>query len=121
MQHDEANASGCTSLDARRWRDQAQQYLITHRADAVIETTMRGDADVVEPAVRFGDAGYHVEAVILAVPEASSRLGILQRFDQQRREQGSGRLTLTSTHDAAYRGILHAGDRIDAERLVGVL
>jgi len=66
----------------------------------------------------FRDAGHRVETAILAVPESLSRLGILQRYEEQRRDKGHGRLTLQSNHDAAYAGVLAAADLIDREKLV---
>jgi len=62
----------------------------------LIETTMRDPGDFAEPARMFRDAGYRVETAILAVPESLSRLGI-QRYEEQRRGKGHGRLTLQST------------------------
>ncbi|GAA4263922.1 hypothetical protein GCM10022255_112850 [Dactylosporangium darangshiense] len=60
----------------------AERHLIEHRVDTIIETTMRDPGDFVEPARMFRDAGYRVEAVIMAVPEPLSRLGIVDRSGQ---------------------------------------
>jgi len=118
MAEDDRNAAAYTSLDGRRWMAKAESYLIEHRSDVLIETTMRDPGDFAEPARMFRDAGYRVETAILAVPESLSRLGILQRYEEQRRDKGHGRLTLQSNHDAAYAGVLAAADLIDREKLV---
>jgi hypothetical protein len=115
---DDQTASGYTSLDARRWLARAEQYLIDHRFDAIIDTTMRDRDDFDVPAAHFRQAGYRVQVAILAVPQAQSRQGILTRYNEQVRDSGYGRLTLTSTHDLAYRSIPEAAARIDDEHLV---
>ena len=59
---------------------------------------MRDDRDYANPARRLHTAGYRVETVILAVPQAQSRIGILSRYHEQVKDRGSGRMTVTSTH-----------------------
>ncbi|MET7423400.1 zeta toxin family protein [Dactylosporangium sp. NPDC005555] len=83
------------------------------RVDTVIETTMRDPGDFAEPARMFRAAGYRVEAVIMAVPEAQSRLGIVDRYQSQVEQAGHGRLTARDNHDASYRGVLEAARAID--------
>jgi UDP-N-acetylglucosamine kinase len=58
-----------------------------------------------------------VEVAILAFSEAGSRLSILARYLEQRRDRGHGRLTGRAKHDASSAGILAASDLIDQERL----
>jgi Zeta toxin len=51
------------------------------------------------------------------VPQAQSRLGILDRYDARVRTAGHGRLTLRDNHDAAYTGVLSTAEAIDRQRL----
>jgi UDP-N-acetylglucosamine kinase len=117
---DDRTAAPYTSLDGRRWMAAAEQFLIANRIDTIIETTMRDPGDFLEPARAFRDAGYRVEAAILAVPEPLSRLGILHRYHDQVQQLGHGRLTARSNHDASYTGVIQAARAIDQERLVDV-
>jgi hypothetical protein len=117
---DDRSAAPYTSMDGRRWMAQAEQYLIEHRIDAIIETTMRDPGDFLEPAAMFRAADYRVEAAIMAVPEPLSRLGILHRYHDQVQQLGHGRLTTRSNHDASYQGVLASAETIDRYRIVDV-
>jgi UDP-N-acetylglucosamine kinase len=120
LAEDDRTAAPYTSMDGRRWMAQAEEYLIAHRADTIIETTMRDPGDFIEPAKMFRDAGYRVEVAIMAVPEPLSRLGIVHRYHDQVQQLGHGRLTPRANHDASYRGVLDAAEVIDRERIVDV-
>lgn len=117
---DDRTAAPYTSMDGRRWMALAEQYLIDHRVDAIIETTMRDPGDFAEPAAMFRAAGYRVEAAIMAVPEPLSRLGIVHRYHDQVQQLGHGRLTARSNHDASYRGVMAGAEAIDRGRIVDV-
>ncbi|WP_432830042.1 zeta toxin family protein [Dactylosporangium sp. CA-092794] len=115
---DDRTAAPYTSMDGRRWMAAAERHLIDHRVDTIIETTMRDPGDFIEPARMFRAAGYRVEAVIMAVPESLSRLGIVERYRSQVEATGHGRLTARENHDASYRGVLSAAGAIDSDRIV---
>ena len=121
LRTDDRNAAPYTSADGRRWMAAAERYLIDRRVDTIVETTMRDPGDFLEPAALFRTAGYRVEAVILAVPEALSRLGIIHRYHCQLRELGQGRLTAQSNHDTSYAGVRQAAEVIDRDGIVDVV
>lgn len=107
---DPEHASPLTSPDARRWIGMATEYVIDQRADVLLESAGRDRADFAE---RFHDSGYRVEAVVVAVDEAHSRLGIVDRYQKQVADTGYGRLTARETHDLSYAGVLDSADFID--------
>jgi hypothetical protein len=78
---------------------------------------MRGEGYFARPAGTFRQAGYRVEVAIMAVPEAQSRLGILDRYDAQVQTTGHGRLTLRDNHDSAYAGVLVTAEAIERDHL----
>ncbi len=117
QQEDDQAAAALVSPDSGRWMGMAQEWLAEHRIDTLTETTMRDDGYFARPAGTFRAAGYRVEAAIMAVPEAQSRLGILDRYEMQVRTTGHGRLTLRDNHDSAYRGVVETADAIDRDRL----
>lgn len=121
MAEDDTTAAPFTSADGRRWMAQAEDWAIRNRVNVVIETTMRDPGDFEEPAHLFRDNGYAVDVVVLAVPEAWSRLGILTRYAEMVAANGAGRLTEVSNHDAAYAGVLNAMRHLDAQPSVDVL
>ncbi|TQN68129.1 Toxin PezT [Colletotrichum shisoi] len=75
-----AYASPATVPDARKWLAMAAAEAIARKLDVLLESACRHPDDFRELAGMFGEAGYRVEVVIMAVPAALSRLGILHRF-----------------------------------------
>ncbi len=110
-------AAALVSPDSGRWMRMAQEWLAEHRIDTITETTMRDQSHFALPVETFQRAGYRIEAAIMAVPEAQSRLGVLNRYDEQVRNAGHGRLTLRDNHDSAYTGVLSTAEAIDQQRL----
>ncbi|ABW15717.1 Zeta toxin family protein [Parafrankia sp. EAN1pec] len=110
---DPERASPLTSPDARRWIDMATEYVIDQRADVLLESAGRDRADFADIAERLHNNGYRVEAAVVAVDEAHSRLGIVDRYHEQVADTGYGRLTARETHDLSYAGVLDSADFID--------
>lgn len=117
LREDDATAGMYTRLDTRHWHAKAEAYVLEERVDAVVETAMTGPDGFVEPARRFAAAGYRVEAAILAVPAALSRLGILARYARQLEVDERGRAVSKENHDTCYRGLVETADQIDRGRL----
>ncbi|HEU4426194.1 MAG TPA: zeta toxin family protein [Pilimelia sp.] len=113
---DETTASAHVRPDGEVWWDKAQGYAIEHRNDVVLETAMRTAAEFEDIAARFRAAGYRVETAIVAVPEASSRLGVLDRFWREVEAAGHGRYVERASHDATYAGVMRAASALDAGR-----
>jgi hypothetical protein len=114
---DEHGASGRIRPDGDRWWSQAHAYAIEHRNDVVLESAMLNPSEFEDLARQFRDAGYRVEVVLLAVPEALSALGILRRYWLARRAGGRGRIVTRNDHDATYRGVRRGAAAIDATNI----
>ncbi|ATY62104.1 zeta toxin family [Cordyceps militaris] len=128
MQTAPQHASAATGPDARRWLAQAAREATARRVDVVLESACRHPDDFAELAALFRAAGYRVEVVVMAVPAALSRLGILARFYSRAPEAHSRglpvRLTPTKVHEDAYAGLLRAAAWLDedgakADQVVG--
>ncbi|KAF9877370.1 zeta toxin [Colletotrichum karsti] len=117
-----AHASPATGPDARKWLAMAAAEAISRRLDVLLESACRHPDDFRELARMFAEAGYRVEVVVMAVPAALSRLGILHRFYEKLPEAGSGnlpiRLTPVKIHDDSYRGLMSVAEWIDGEDCV---
>ncbi|WQF75455.1 Putative Zeta toxin domain, P-loop containing nucleoside triphosphate hydrolase [Colletotrichum destructivum] len=117
-----AHASPATGPDARKWLAMAAAEAIARKLDVLLESACRHPDDFRELAGMFGKAGYRVEVVIMAVPAALSRLGILHRFYERLPEAGSGglpiRLTPVKVHDDSYRGLMSVAEWIDGVNYV---
>ncbi|KAK3179407.1 hypothetical protein K4F52_009152 [Lecanicillium sp. MT-2017a] len=111
------HASPATGPDARRWLSMAAQEAALHRLDVVLESACRHPDDFCDLVTVFHAAGYRVEVVVLAVPAALSRLGILSRFYERKPEAQSRnlpvRLTPVKVHDDSYDGLLDAAKFLD--------
>lgn|GEM_PF-1975460 len=114
---DETTASAYVRPDGDVWWDKAQNYAIANRNDVVLETAMRTPAEFESIAAKFKAAGYRVETAIVAVPEASSRLGVLDRYWSEFTERGVGRYVEQASHDATYNGVIRAARALDATHL----
>ncbi|KAH7349980.1 zeta toxin-domain-containing protein [Plectosphaerella cucumerina] len=95
----------------------AAHHAASLRLDVLLESACRHPDDFAQLAAAFHEASYRVEVVVLAVPRALSRLGILTRFHERLPEAGSRglpvRLTPTKVHDDSYEGLLQAAQWID--------
>ncbi|KAK5989178.1 hypothetical protein PT974_10678 [Cladobotryum mycophilum] len=110
-------ASPATGPDARRWLSMAAQEAVRRNLDVLLESACRHPDDFTQLASIFRSANYRVEVLILAVPEALSRLGILTRFYEKLPEAQSRnlpiRLTPVKVHDDSYKGLLDAATFLD--------
>jgi hypothetical protein len=101
------------------------------RLDLLLESACRHPDDFTQLAKTLADAGYRLLVIILAVPAALSRLGLLARFhhatpEEARLAELPGRLPLRLTpakvHDDSYAGLLDVARWLDssgvAERIL---
>jgi hypothetical protein len=111
---DPATASARVRPDGELWWTKAQEYAIEHRHDVVLESAMRDPSEFEDIAARFHGAGYRVEAALLAVPPALSRLGVLSRYQDEVEEVGTGRYVDPAVHDECCAGVLRGAAAVDA-------
>ncbi|KAJ2917915.1 hypothetical protein MD484_g2494, partial [Candolleomyces efflorescens] len=112
-----AHAAPATNPDARRWLAMAVAEAISRKLDVLLESACRHLDDFQELSRMFGEAGYRIDVVVLAVPAALSRLGILHRF-YNRLPQPEGanlprRFKPVKVHDASYQGLMNIVEWID--------
>jgi predicted ABC-type ATPase len=117
MQTDDKNMAFFTQGDAGRWVHKALDYAAQHKINVVFETTMRTPAEVAPLLQKFKDAGFRVEARVLAVAPHLSEQGILQRYADQVQKDGHGRMVPPAIHDAALTGLLGSVEKIQNNRL----
>ena len=108
-----STADRYVEADGLRWLARAEDLVAEQRYDVVVETEVTDPEAFVASARAFKAAGYQVEVAILAVHEAVSRLGVLQRHVRALEGFGFGRLVTQSRHDAGYAGVLRAAELID--------
>ncbi|MCQ4043280.1 zeta toxin family protein [Streptantibioticus rubrisoli] len=121
MRANDRTAAAQVGGDAWVWMNKVIDVARQGRLNLVREGAMGGWEGAAQDAARFRALGYRVEAHLMAVPEAISRLSILNRYQQMRDEHGYGRLVVQSIHDEAYTGIPQTVGAVDELRFLDAI
>ncbi len=103
-------ADALVQADARRWFEMAIEHLAGLRADIIAEHVVPDGT-----LTRLADAGYRIGAALLAVPQAVSRLRVLERYQLAREVAGAGRYVSRQAHDRRYQDLLAVADALDGD------
>jgi len=82
-----------------------------------VQTTAQNPEFLAQNIGDFRRAGYKVSVPVMGVPEAMSQQGIINRYHEQSKDGGAGRLTVPEKARLSYTGILVSADLIDSGRL----
>ncbi|MFJ5803698.1 zeta toxin family protein [Streptomyces decoyicus] len=99
-----------------RWQAEAEAKVREGRYDAVVEAPLAHPSEFLAEAAAYRQAGYRVEIVALAVPEAVSQLGILDRY-LRLAEEGRARFVSWDNHDACAAALLDTLTMVETARL----
>ncbi|MFC1405762.1 MULTISPECIES: zeta toxin family protein [Streptacidiphilus] len=102
--------------DTYQWAAQVEALLRQGRYDAVVEAPLGRPQQFLEEIDAYRRAGYRVEIVALAVPEALSALGVLDRY-LRLAEQGRPRFVSWDNHDACAAALPAALNVVEADGL----
>jgi len=103
--------------DSWAWLAQAHDYVRARKINVLKPETGQDHRTAARHMRAYREAGYRVEAMILAVPAAMSNQGFIARYHEQVTDRGHGRLPVQANADRAYAGILDLADLIDTGRL----
>lgn len=117
MERDDKSAAFYTDRDTGQWVEKAIAEAKAQRVNIVIEGTMRDGNKVAATMESLRAAGYEIDARALAVNSRLSEQGILQRYENQKADRGTGRMTTPEAHRAAYDGMLSTLERIERDKL----
>jgi len=117
MEADDKTAAFYTDRDTGRWVEKAIDEAKAQRVNIVIEGTMRDGNKVAETMQSLRAAGYEIDARALAVNERLSQQGIMQRYEEQKADRGTGRMTTPEAHKAAFDGMPVTLERIEGDKL----
>ncbi|MER5201172.1 zeta toxin family protein [Streptomyces sp. NPDC002755] len=99
-----------------RWQAEVEARARADRYDVVVEEAL-ADPDAFKAAVAaYRRARYRIEFVALAVPEAVSQLGVLDRY-LRLADEGRARYVSWDNHDACARALVDVLTDIEAEHL----
>ncbi|WP_051857080.1 zeta toxin family protein [Streptomyces sp. NRRL S-1868] len=99
-----------------RWQAEVEAHARACRYDVVAEEALADPAAWRSSAAAYRQAGYRVEFVALAVPEAVSQLGVLDRY-LRLAEQDRPRYVSWDNHDACAAALPEALADIEARHL----
>ncbi|MDE3724908.1 zeta toxin family protein [Nocardiopsis sp. N85] len=113
MAEDDRTAARRVGGDAWVWMNKIIDTARKNRLNLIRESAMGGAEGAVRDSELFHELGYRVEADVMAVPEAISRLAILNRYQRMRDEYGYGRLVARNIHDEAVVGLPETMGAVD--------
>ncbi|WP_382466505.1 zeta toxin family protein [Streptomyces noursei] len=102
LREEPRTASARIRADYRAWQAQAEAYVRERQGDVVIEMAPGSAAEFVTSAALYGQAGYRVELVVLAVRAADSRQGTASRYAQASGSGRPARFTTVSGHNVHF-------------------
>jgi len=117
MEADDRTAAFYTDRDSGKWIEMAIAEAKARRVNIVIEGTMRDSNKVGETMKSLRAAGYKIDARALAVSELFSQQGIMQRYEEQKADRGTARMTTPEAHKAAFDGMPGTLERIERDKL----
>lgn len=100
------DAARYTDHDSGRWVEKRITAAQERQVNLVIESTMRRPEVFARTAGHLHEAGYQVEARVLAVSERLSWQGVHQRYEAMLAAGDAGRFTARETHDAGASGLI---------------
>jgi predicted kinase len=115
----DVTAAEKTHPDARKWVRKACVLAIERRCNVILDGTMASPQSIAQVIKQFHDAGYEIEARILAIEGRTSWLGVLYRYEEKKRKRQDARMTPRAVHDDAVDGIPKTLVEIEIDKRVG--
>ncbi|SCC03852.1 MULTISPECIES: zeta toxin family protein [Snodgrassella] len=115
-------AAQLTHADASLWATDVSRYVAKNKISAVVETTFGSPETVLEKAAIFQKENYNITAVVVSVPEKTSWLSVLKRFEEAyERDPKTARFVPQAQHDKQYRKITDTINELYEKKLVSEL
>ncbi|MEW2623588.1 zeta toxin family protein [Streptomyces sp. NPDC048106] len=99
-----------------RWQAEVEAHAHGRRYDVVVEEALADPAGWLARLAAYRTASYRIEVVALAVPEAVSQLGVLDRY-LRLAEEGRARYVGWDNHDACAAALPAVLTDLEAGRL----
>lgn len=91
---------------------------IKRKCNIIIEGTMRNPDVPLKTAQNFKDAGFRVEAYIIAAPKEFTQLGLYNRYQEEILNKGQGRLADIDSHNKAVYGVTKSANQLYSNKAV---
>ncbi|GGN41138.1 zeta toxin family protein [Streptomyces fuscichromogenes] len=113
---DVRTAGALVRPDTARWQAAVEAHVREMGFDAVVESALADPDDFRASSRAYRAVGHRIEVVVLAVPQALSQLGIVDRFLAEA-AAGGGRYVSWENHDTCATGLLSTLAVIETEQL----
>jgi hypothetical protein len=109
---DPSSYSEQTQIFSNVFTERLIQEATKNKFNIIVEGTMRNKDIPLSTAKIFKDAGFRVEAYVIAAPALFSEIGIFNRYQNEVAKIGAGRLADINSHKEAVRGLPHSVDAL---------
>ncbi|MGX1913548.1 zeta toxin family protein [Streptomyces phaeochromogenes] len=113
---DVRTAGALVRPDTVRWQAAVEAHVREMGFDAVVESALADPDDFRASSRAYRTVGHRIEVVVLAISEALSQLGIVDRFLTDAAD-GGGRYVSWENHDTCVKGLLATLAVIETEQL----
>jgi len=117
QQENDKTAANYTHKDARRWAETKRDVAIENKRNIIIDGTLKSPEKSEALCRMLREKGYRVEVHAVAVNELQSKLGIVDRYELGKNDEGYGRFVPENVHDEAYSGMLKSVEFIEEKEL----
>lgn len=117
MRLNDRRASDGTRADVDIWARKAEEFGRENRFNVLFKGAATSHEGLVDRCSQYRDAGYAVEARVVATHERTSRQALIERYETQRAEGAVGVVARPETHDTAYTGVVKSVGRVENLRL----
>jgi predicted ABC-type ATPase len=118
MSQDDTQIPRLIRPDGRKWMERAHAYVKEHKLNALIQETSQNAQSTAKIIGEYRTNGFWVDLIALSVPKAVSDQVIINRYHEQVKSRGNGRLTAKKNADESYHGILDLATQVDESKLV---
>ena len=109
---DNLSYSEKTQIFSNVFTEKLIEESIKQKFNIIVEGTMRNKNTPLTTAKFFKEAGFSVEAYIIAAPVLFTEIGIFIRYQHEVNLKGFGRLADINSHNEAVNGILLSADAL---------
>ncbi|ADY38187.1 Zeta toxin family protein (plasmid) [Phocaeicola salanitronis DSM 18170] len=101
-----------TQIFSNVFTEKLIEEAIKRKCNIIVEGTMRNPMVPLNTASKFREAGYRVEAYIIAAPKEFTHLGLYNRYQEECNKKGVGRLADIESHNKAVIGVSKSIDEL---------
>ena len=107
-----------TQIFSNVFTEKLIEEAIKRKCNIIIEGTMRNPDVPLKTAQKFKDAGFRVEAYIIAAPKEFTQLGLYNRYQEEVLSKGQGRLADIDSHNKAVNGLMKSANQLYSDKAV---